>query len=290
MPYYYRHTIIFDGPGHGATESLIFQTPNTDLVAAQSIATGVLYKRSLLLGSQWQIKGQRVGLVAGPAVDTRIKRRSEVDRVYYPGVSSQPAEPTGVSLQVAMFDSSRSYAKRTYMCGPWASLFPGANVFTPAGAPGWTSYFQQWSSYLVANNFGWFSNAVNEPDEYEITGYTFDAVTGYTTFTTEDVIDWPDVSGPVKVSIEFPLSRSPLDGVQLVIPLGPTSFKTASPRPARPFTVEGTLKIADIGFVNLTTPNTLGLPGSINGEVPMSRKRGRPLLVARGRQPVQVRW
>ena len=124
-----------------------------------------------------------------------------------------------------------------------------------------------------------------------ITNYVFDSTTGHTVYTLGAAVTWQVPFGvPQKVSVEFPLSRSPLDGVQIVIPQTPTSCVTAKPRPAAPFTVQGQLHQFTQVFVHVGEQAPQGPLGTVVGQNPVGRKRGRPLLVGRGRSVNRARW
>ena len=287
----YKHTLIFEAPGHGASESLYYEFPGPSTVdTAVSALQGIKYKRALLLGKEWQIKGERVEQVYDDSSNKQV-RVGQVFRFFLPGVQAQPSAPENVSLQVSFSDSNKRNKKLAFLCGPPASLFPGANALdlNQTALPGnWLSSFNSWRALLISLGAGWYSAPTTQ--EKSIVGYSFDANTGQVTYTLGNAMTWPNTDKPIRVSVEFPLSKSPLDGVQLVIPTGALTCYTAQPRPAAPWTVKGTMRLLGANLIKLSTLNTLGVAGTITPQVPMSRKRGRPLLVSRGRVAVKNRW
>lgn len=283
----YRHTLIFAGPDHGATESLYFERPTDDLDEAANYVNGVKDKRAPLLGKEWQCKAERIALVRSDT-GTKIVRRSLVKKFYKPGNQSQPSAPTGVSLQVQMADSFKRFKKLMFMCGPYRSIFPNADALD-INAGSFLSNFNSWKSLIISLGMGWLGKTT-AGQILSITNYVVDPVTGFTTYTLGAAATWPDGNKPFPVFVEFPLSRSALDGPQLVTKINATSCVTAQPRPAKPFTVQGLLRIVPTNFINLATTNTTGSPGTVEPQNPMERKRGRPLLAARGRRAVQIRF
>ena len=230
-------------------------------------------------------------LIARAYAGDKVTRIGQVFRTFKPGVAAQPAAPENVSLQCTFSDSSRRNKKLIFLVGPPKSLFPGANALDTSqlSQPGtWLSAFNSWSSLLKSLGAGWYSAPTTQ--QSPIIGYSFNADTGITSYTLANAITWPNTDKPIRVSVEFPLSKSPLDGVQLVIPTGALTCYTASPRPAAPFTVKGLLRLTGANLIKLNTPSGAVLQGFVVPDVPMSRKRGRPLLVSRGRVQVKNRY
>ncbi len=287
----YRHTLILEGPGHGASESLYYDIPSPSSVSlAFTTLSDVKNKRALLLGKEWQVKGERIQQVID---DAGVKQRGvgSMNKFFLPGVQAQPAAETNISLQVLFADATQAHKKLMFMAGCPRSLFPNADALdlNQSTLPGqWLSSFNGWRNLIRSLGAGWYSApmAQNAP----IVGYDVDPVTGITTYTLGASITWPNNNKPVKVSVEFPTVRSPLDGVQLVIHTSDTVCYTAKPRPAAAFTVQGILNLKGASLIKLSTANQQGQMGSVTPMNPMSRKRGRPLLVSRGRLPVVVRW
>lgn len=287
MPALFRHTLIFEGGGHGFSEALYFEMPSDDIAAAQLYVEPIKDKRAPLLGTETQIKGDRVTLVIN-AAGNPVKNRALVRKFHLPGNANEHSCPSNLSLQVQWSTVDASKKKLMFMGGVWRNIFPNLDAFNPNYGT-WGSQFQAWRSLMQEKKMGWL--AAPGGSEAIITGYTFDADTGFTTYTiAAGGIVWPNLSKPVPVSVEFPLSRSPLDGRQLVIPLTATSIQTAQQRPAAPFTVPGKMVLKSPTFVSIGVAPPLNIPGSINAQNPMSRKRGRPLLVSVGKAPVQRRW
>ena len=286
MPFTYSLTIAINGADHGASETMYFQQNTKDLNTAMAIANLVLPKRAALLGSAHFIKAARVQLVYGQSME-KIRRQGLLQKTVFPGRPDQPSSETGVRLQVAMEPPTREGTKLSFLSGPWRSIFPNADLYDGT-AGGFQSYFNAWASVLIANNFGWIAKADN-PASSIISDYDFDPQTGHTKFTlAPGGINFPELYVPYKVNIEFPLQRSPLDGVQLVIPQSQTEVITAKPRPASPYIVNGKMTIASAQFVGLGAAGAV--TGLVNAQNPVGRKIGRPLYISRGRSAAVVRW
>jgi len=286
MPFLYRQTFIFSGESHGWSESLYFQNSSDSVAVAAATVADLRNKRQALLAKQYTLTGQRVALVA---TDTGVPvtRVTRIDKLNLAGNQAQQGVESNISLQVLMTDSTERNKKLLFLGGVWRDLFPKGNAFDPSVGT-WQTSFNAWRSALQQLHMGW--RATDVKTTTDILNYVFDPTNGLTTFTLKAPgATWPNNNKPVQVAIEFPLSRSPLDGVQLVTHTSATTCTTAKPRPAQPFTTPGSLtqrtyKFIDLGTVTGTTTS------AIEGQNPVSRKRGRPLLVSVGRAPVRTRW
>lgn len=283
----YRHTLVFDGPGHGWSESMYFERPTRDLDAAFAFVDDVKNKRAKLLGREFSVKGERITLAK---LDTgaKVTREGFARRRFVQGVQAQLGEDTGTSLLVKWISSDGTRQKLMFMGGPYAALFPFANAID-RNAGQWETNFGSWRSLMRQLHMGWLHRKKNE--QATISGYTFSNVTGHVTYTLDGdgIIDTP-LGQPIPVNVEFPLSRSPLDGPQLVVFQDPNTCVTAGPRPAKPFTIAGQMKTFVTEFVDIGVLNAQGNPGNIFEERPVGRKRGRPLLESPGRVRRANRW
>lgn len=290
MPFRYRYTAILEGPGHGASESWYFERATNSVQDALNFCSEYKDQRAKLLGTEWDFKGERVELVLLDDGITKVKRQSRLSKVRIPGNQSRPACESNISLQAHAVTADSKNSKLIFLAGVYAGIFPGGDKYVPAGigAGDFATRFNSWASTVIGLGFGWQTKPVSQ--RVGITNYVFNAATGITHYTLDAAVTWPTTNKPVQVSVEFPLSRSPLDGVQLVIPDGPLGCYTATPRPAAPWTVKGELRLTTTAFVSLGTASPTASKGTINAENPVSRKRGRPLLVSRGRVAVRNRY
>ena len=291
MPYIYKYTVAIEGLGHGASETLYFTREDDDVTRAIQSVESVTAKRARLLGSAHYVKAARVQLVYD-LVGEPVIRRGQLRKfgpAILPGTAANPSEDSGTSLQVQMSNSTNMRKKLLFLSGPWARIFPNGDSYDPnQGA--WLSYFNQWASEVIGLGMGWMGDAP-DPTKVRVTGYTVDNTSGIVTYSlAAPGITWDSYDSPVSVTVDFPLSKSPLDGTYLVWPITPTSFQTAQPRPAAPFTVPGNVWINSTFFIGLATLNNQGQPGTITGQNPVSRKRGRPLYSSLGRAARTVRW
>jgi len=286
MPFLYSQTLIFEGPGHGATEKWYFQTTTDDVGAAASAVVPILDFRAALLGKQWILKAQRVSLLENDAGD-KIVRRSDLKEFVKPGNLSQKNTESEISLQCTAADITKRFRKLVAMVGPWNAIFPSADVFE--AVPVWLTKFVSWRDQMIALNMGWLSVSEDNPDTYDVIGYTFNPVTGITTYEFGEDVPWDAINRKQRVSIEFSEQRSPLDGVQLVVPSTARFAKTLKPRPAFPFVQPGVMRLLEPTFIGLK-PNSIGPTGTIDPHKPVERKRGKSLLEPRARRPVLIRY
>lgn len=299
MPFLFKQTMIFEGPGHGWTESVYFQRATDDVQAAIDFTLDYRNKRRPLLGAQCSIIGQRTVIVQDDtgAPVRRVGLPNTFGQVLT-GTQAQDSEDTGTSLEVMWSDPTSKYKKIMYLGGVWASIFPRANVYVPAGA--WTGFFNSWVTACKTLGFGWRRRII--ANSYQISNYTTDAASGITTYTIKSAASvLADFGDKRTVSVEFFNDRNALDGVQVVVPVSEaapvapetkwtTTLKTAKPRPSKAFTTPGQMRLFSSAFVTPQAAVAQGPEGSINPIRPVGRKRGRPLLVSAGRLPNRVRF
>lgn len=285
MPFVFKHTLIMEGNGHGFSETYYFTNGTADLGAAFTKVANTKYKRAKLLGSDHYIKGERIALVLTDT-GTKVTRRTRVGKFYLPGTASQPSCESNISLQVLFMNAGQDQKKLTFLGGVWNGLFADGDAYAPVGS--WTTFFNQWVAQMLLVDYGWMGTVRSAPAE--IDGYIFDPVTGRTTYTLKAPgITWASTIKPTKVSVDFPGQKSPLDGVQNVFGIDTTHAVTVNPAPAFPFVNKGQMSVLTSGLVQLSTGSVGGTTGSIEAQDPVSRKRGRPLLVSRGRAAVTPR-
>lgn len=294
----FKQGFVFEGAGHGWTEWLYFEMPSEDVQAAINYTSEYKNKRRPLLGAQCSMVGQRTLLVqdlAGNPV-----KRVGLNNIYGPGYAGNPnedAEDTGTSLLLVWSDALAKYKKNLFLGGAWASIFPSANVYKPAGL--WTTFFDPWRQYCIDKGLGWRRRV--EAKSFQITNHTTDPVSMVTTYTLTTALSVKaDFGEGRSVLVDIPRKRSALDGMQVVIwkdetaPVGDatdwtTHVVTAGPRPGLPFAIPGRMRLYNSVFVTPKTPNGAQQTGAINAIRPAGRKRGRPLFVSRGRAPARPR-
>lgn len=287
MPARWKYTMIFEGRGHGWSETYYFENGSDDINAAYQNVAIIPGKRAPLLGAECRIKGDRIAEVITVAGE-RIKRKTQVRRLNFNGTLAHSADQTNTSLLAQWVTGDGAFKRLAFMGGPWDDIFPAPDVFMPNG--NWTTFWNSWVAACQAANLGWLTSGRTVPAT--IDDYNFDPVTGHTTYVLlAPGLVWPNgVGKPNKVAVEFPLSKSPLDGTQIVVPLTATTAVTAKPRPAQPFTIQGLMVLFQPQFKTIGAGGVAQALGTIKEQVGVSRKRGRPLLVSRGRQPVRPLW
>ncbi len=301
MPVIYKFTIVFSGPSHGAQEAWFFTQDEANLSTAMTTVDPVARNRQALLGREWSIKAWKCSQVLD-AAGKKVVRRSRLHKDYLVGFADQGSAETNTSLQVLFQTFDGANQKFIDLVGAWDSVFKDGDAYDPTVAD-WQTRFNKWTKSLDKAKMGWM--AVDTKQKAKIVDYTFNPLDGHTTYTLDPVavgppptgITWPELGVPTRVSVEFPITRNPLDGVQIVIPnqeagdvgVGLTPV-TAKPRPAEPFTVQGSMTFETFKFVQWGISGGQPVPGFVEGQNPMSRKRGRPLLASRGARPRTVRW
>ena len=283
----FKHTLIFEGNGHGWTETLYFFANTNDLNVAGANVAGLADKRAPLLGKEAQIKGERLALILNN-VGAHVTRKTTVTKYFKPGNQNEPTEDSGTSLQVQFVTGDQGSKKLMFMGGVWRNIFPNGDSFNPAYGT-WASAFNQWADFVKTQKLGWLGRVVDQ--QADITGYTFDPETGLTSYVLGGAgITPPNFTDPVRVGVEFPTTRSALDGIQLVVFDDATHCKTAKFKPSRPFLIKGKMKTYTYGLLHAGSGGTGQPTGTITGQNPVDRKRGRPLFVSRGRLANRVVW
>ena len=282
----FRLTFILSGPDHGASESWYFTDPSDSPLTALANVVSLRAKRAALLGAEWSLKALRCELVLTSA-NVKVTRDSYLDKTRAAGNSSQPSAPSNISLQCLCTDASGKFDKLVFLAGPYTAIFPGGDRYDNSLGGTWNTRFETWRSGMIAAGMGWLASTPGQ--QAFITTYTTDPATLKTTFNLSADMTWPVLKNGVPVSVEFPNVRTDLDGRYLVTPTGDRSCVTVAARPSIPGHVGGVLTIHGSQLIQLNTPSSRATVGTINAENPVSRKRGRPLLVSRGRAPVIVR-
>lgn len=208
---------------------------------------------------------------------------------FFPGNALQKAISTGASLKVLWTNPPMTRRKLAYMAGAWETVNPTQDVFLPPDDSTWTTKWNAYVDGLITAKAGWVANNHTEP--IKIIGTTFDVVLGSTTYTlAEPLFTAPFNGKPVKVRVEFPDRKSPLDGVQMVIPINATSAETLHPRPSAPFTKPGRMFTYTPVFVSISAAATGQPTGAVKVLKITGHRRGRPLLVSPGRDAVRPLW
>lgn len=282
----WQYTMIFEGFGKGASEMFTIETADDSFQVAFAQVSGVREARAALLAKGWYIKGDKITMKLNTAL-VKQKNRAFPRDTFLPGNQAQVSISLDTALKAVWATADFGHRKLTYMCGGWEATNPEQNAFVPTDT--WTTKFNSYVAKLKLAKAGWMSNL--SPEATVITGYTFDAIKGKTTYTLADpIFAGPFPMKPVKVAVDFPLYRSALDGVQLVTPLTATTARTTKPRPAMPFQEEGKMRLFVYSFINLATSAADNPSGSVTITKVTRRQRGRPLLESPGRAAVRVLW
>lgn len=290
MPFKMTYSMGINGDDIGFRETWWCNADTDDILSIFARFGPVRVARQQLLGMNYAIVEERVVL---KETDTGVPvtHVGLSNEVYLPGAATKKAVESGVSLLCEATTSDRKYHKKSYLGGPWHEIFPGDNVYdpNPAGSS-WQTRFNSFVAALIQAKAGWRHQVPTDPKAI-ITGYTFSAVTGNTTYTLDATTPWEGVlNKPVRVAVDFPTGHSALDGVQLVVFTSPTSATTAKPRPARPFSLQGVMTFYTYTVLDIGTLNVLQQPGTFVGQRPVERKRGRPIFSKPGRLPARIRW
>lgn len=284
----WKYTLIFEGRGHGWSESYYLETATDSFPTTLQFLSTTPGKRAALLGKEVTLKAFRLGLVIDQA-GNKLRRVSQPFRINLDGDQSKSADQTNTSLEALWITGDGKNKKVAMMGGIWDAVLPAPDRVDPT-VPGFITAWNGWVTECQLKGLGWLTSGPSDP--VAITNTVFDPTTGHTTYTLKapGFANWPNgIDNPNKVRVEFPLSKSPLDGVQLVIPSSATEAMTAKPRPSALFTVVGKMQTFAPQLVTLAS--VAGGPlGTILWQVGMSRKRGRPLLESRGRRPVRDLW
>lgn len=286
MPFTMKGTLIFEGLGNGFTESYFWQASNNDLqFALEYLRANVVAKRQPLLGAQHYIKAWRVSVEYNEQGQP-VRRDSRLQRTYLPGTAGQPSAQRDISLQVLFNNWDSSKRKLLFMGGVWKAINPEADAYNP-NAAGWGTQFNAWKASLILNNFGWVGTTSIQ--QRLITSYTRvdGLVTGFTFGGTG--FAWPAGYDTVAIRVSGVNTKSVVNGVQLVRPGTANTATLVKPIAAGPFLLPGTATLNTRGFIGLAAPPGSQQTGTVEGQVIMTRERGRPLLASRGRAPARAR-
>lgn len=285
MPAIIKYTLIIDGPGHGFSESLFVPFDTENLISAADTLFAVTQKRAPLLGAQHNIKAQRVSV---EVTTTGAARRgdSRLKKVFLPGTQARPSAEANVSLQClfANFDSSKR--KLMFQGGPWRDIFPFDDAFD-IGVGNFQQFFNSWKTSLIALGAGWMGQ-VEIGNPVLITNYVADVNFNVTFTLAAPGISWATLKNQ-QVRIKGLNNGSVLNGQQLVRPIDALHCITVKPIAAGAFQVPGFMTAYTKAFIGLAPGTTGGLTGTIEPQNPMTRERGRPLLVSVGRRPARPR-
>jgi hypothetical protein len=286
MPFTMKATWIFSGPDHGFTESLFFQWPTGDLVAASDfVYNQVTTKRRPLLGAQHSIKAQRVSVEFSDA-GLPVRNDSRLVKFFLPGTAAQASAPNNVSLQVQFADSTSRRKKLMFMGGMWRSINPADDILdTSAGA--FLSFFNTWKTSLISNGFGWIGTT--DKRRAAVTNYTSTPAEVVTVTYAGAPITWPATDRPIPVTFSGINVHSVLNGPQVITPSGANTVTLLKPIATGPFVSPGWINYNIKSFISLASPGNGAATGTVEAQNPMTRERGRPLLVSVGRARAKAR-
>jgi len=196
VPFLFKYTLIFEGQGHGFSETFYFERSTADMEAAWTFVQDYPEKRRPLLGREHYIKAQRLAYVRDDA-GVAVKRITKVKKEFMQGTQAQPSEDTNTSLQVLCTNSAGNRKKLTFLGGPWNAIFPFGDSYNP-DAGSWKTFFNAWGASLKAHGFGWLHATPGQ--QKQILNYTFNPDTGITTYTIQAPgIEWPETNKPAGI-------------------------------------------------------------------------------------------
>jgi hypothetical protein len=203
MPARWKYTLIFEGRGHGWSETFYVENDTDDFPTVYAALANIAPKRAPLLGAECRIKGDRLAEVISTTGVVQ-KRVSQVRRLNFAGTQAHSADQTNTSLLATWITGDQKSKRLAFMGGVWDDVLPAPDVFSPSGA--WTTFWNQWVAACQTAKLGWLTSGRTTPAT--ITGYTFDATTGLTTYVLKAPgLVWPNGDDrPNKVAVEFPLA------------------------------------------------------------------------------------
>lgn len=264
-------SFIFQISEYGCTESYWKNFSSANIDAARDIAVPLAQKRAAMLASDCRIKAIRIS----NAED--VGRIGQTYYVDFPGVSGKFINAAADALNIGYHDADNQHSNRIQMRGMWDEWMQGNQ--NPVGDPTFVTLFNNFSSYLIQQSFGW--RGISATTQAIVTGYT-QAVSGIVTYTLgSDLFTGFNVGTRVEVRTSKINVKSPLNRVQVVEVLAPGACKTTKPIGCSPFLAAGVMSKYSY---------TLRVIANAKVERVGVRKPGAPLLVSPGRGPVRVVW
>ncbi len=281
----WKYSLILEGFGHGSSETWYFETAGETFQEAYTQIDPLKGKRQGLLAKGYEVKGDRLAMWKNNAGE-RVKNKSQPRQFFLAGAEGKASAETGVSLYVLCVNAEGNRKKPVYLWGVWDEVFPEQNIYNPTAL--FKTNFNSWVASLISCKCGWLANTPGPP--IEISSFAVNPTTFKTTYTTAaNIFEPAEFMKPLKVTVDYPLAKSALDGPQVVIPLSARVGRTAKPRPAVEEDNPGIMRKYSYSLVTLNTSFGQQASGTVVGIGATTHKRGRPLLVSVGRAPVRKR-
>lgn len=279
----YKITLVFEMNENGWTESYYLNTPNPlqPSVIFNTYAAQLGSYRQACLCSQANITYVRIATVNVPfAVQTF--QFDDFANNNYGTIGYLPYN----ALLIRCVPTVSGPQKNIFFRGLPSTVFVGTVYQPPAQ---FTKVITQFINYLLTPQqgavWGWWG--VISKTAAPVTGYAY-PVTGYQPIVTTGPI--PATGNPLfaglgigtklKVRYSGINGKSELNGTQVVLVTGPNTVQTKDNFGLVPFNRAGNCEYPVFGFTTFF---------ALNPEKLTERKPGRPLFVARGRQPNKAR-
>lgn len=197
----------------------------------------------------------------------------------------QDSAPPDEALIVTRSSTTGNRSERFFLAGFPDVATNDAGEFNPP--PGFISLFNAWSTFVIAQTWGWFGQPSGGNARYNITAMT--NTTGQVNFTLEAPGPFPSPALPVNTPVRVRGLTSPfrfLNGPLVVLPVSPTQCTSIRLKPFPPGAGAPELGAAQM---YLQVPPTFYSITSMGIEpFSGSRRRGNPPGEPRGRQRNRV--
>lgn len=285
----FRISYFFDEPKQGWSENWYFTRDELSLRAYLDEFNLSAQLRAKLLGRTAKLSHLRISQVQDNIPGVRTPRLSLGRDLNLDGNSQYNLAAPHDSLLINCVTGDGNVKKPVYLGGPWLSCFDELRHYQPVG--NYATLLNDWAAEMKARGVGWLRQVLD--NNLQITGYTFDPVTGRTTLNLTGPVTFAANVESRRATINFPGGHEALDGVLLVSPVAgqPNQVITTKPRPTHAFDGRiGKLKTYNYIFAALGPTPPGGQPSSFDAQRMARRNRGKSSYAELGRRAATVRY
>ena len=265
-----KSTLIFEGPGHGWTESYFQNRNDNSLLAAIANLKILAEFRAPCLGNGFYVKGGRCAFVTDVA-GNRVRGESDIFYQRFNGYAQEDGADADLAVLTVWKGTDATKRKNQYLRGIWDTVSADEGRYN--ATPEWKLRFNALVAKYLEFQYGWYSRAQGAVS-YAVTNYTI--LPGTYPEITVAGNPWaaPEFNIPQQVVFRGINTKSALNGTQVVIPTAAGTCRLSKPLALGEFVAAGTMRKLTYSFQQC---------GGIRGERIVSRKVGAPLLESRGR-------
>lgn len=289
MPFQFRLSLFFDEPKQGWSENYYYTRNDLTLKDQLDEFDQLTFLRAALLGEGASLTHIRCSAIKDLDTGEKVTRVFQGRDINRPATTTNKLCSPHDSLLVKCISADQRKRKDIFLGGVWMRLFDQLRHYQ--SVDDFQTRFMAWAAEVKARGLGWLTQAAD--NNVQITNYTFDPVTGRTTYVLSGPITFAPGTDSRRVTVNFPGGHEALDGVQLVSPIvgEPNSVITTKPRPTHPFDGRlGRMKSYTYSFIALGPTPSNGPNASIDPQRQARRNRGKSSYAEAGRRAAQTRY